>query len=286
MMSNFWNWLENRIDEYEVARQRGVKAYDTRIKRMAAAYNEDLEPVYSEKSGRYHAPCDGYVWHWVEGDSEFEGEYLAGQYLPFPKERESIARGDFTGRTEFQVPVDRADKFMSQWQELPAATREIVCIYQSKEFIHKEWHGSQGDPMRFVTISKCPQDICDAIEEKLRGDLVRLQKYAQKQAEDERAKRDAAHEAGEDAPEGRIVITGTALAFKWQSSNFGDVLKMLVQDDRGFRVWGSVPIGLQDAERESRITFSATVAASDKDSKFGFFKRPTKAKIITKEKAA
>ena len=51
-MSNFWNWLENRIDEYEAARLRGIKAYDTRIKRVAAEYNDDLEPVYSEKSGR------------------------------------------------------------------------------------------------------------------------------------------------------------------------------------------------------------------------------------------
>jgi len=280
-MSNFWNWLENRINEYEVARQRGVKAYDTRIKRMAAEYNEDLEPVYSEKSGRLHAPCDGYVWIWCEGDSELESEYLAGQYLPFPKERESITRGGFTGETKFVVPVDRADKFMSQWQDLPAATREIVCIYQSRDFNDRE-----GKPMRFLTISKCPKDICDAIEEKLIGDLVSLQKYAQEKAEDERAKSDAAHEAGEDAPEGRIVITGTVLAFKWQSSHFGDVLKMLVQDDRGFRVWGSAPKSLDDAERESRVTFTATVTASDKDAKFGFFKRPTKAEIITKEKAA
>tara|TARA_R110001632_G_scaffold42479_4_gene107610 strand:- start:178 stop:1017 length:840 start_codon:yes stop_codon:yes gene_type:complete len=275
MMSNFWNWLENRIDEYEVARQRGVKAYDTRIKRVAAEYNEDLEPVYSEKSGRLHAPCDGYVWTWWEGDHELEGTYLAGQYLPFSKERESIIRGGFTGQTEFVVPVDRADKFMSQWQNLPASTREIVCIYQSRVFDDKK-----GNPMRFLTISKCPEDICEAIHEKLIGDLVRLQKYAQEQQKSEREKRDEAHEAGEDAPEGRIVITGIVLAFKLQSSQFGDTLKMLVQDDRGFRVWGSVPKSLDDAERESRIAFTATVTASDRDAKFGFFKRPTKAEIL------
>jgi hypothetical protein len=275
MMSNFWNWLENRIDEYEVARQRGVKAYDTRIKRVAAEYNDDLEPVYSEKSGRLHAPCDGYVWTWWEGDHELDAQYLAGQYLPFSKERESIIRGGFTGETEFVVPAERADKFMSQWQNLPASTREIVCIYQSRVFDDKK-----GNPMRFLTISKCPEDICEAIHEKLIGDLVRLQKYAQEQQKSEREKRDEAHEAGEDAPEGRIVITGIVLAFKLQSSQFGDTLKMLVQDDRGFRVWGSVPKSLDDAERESRIAFTATVTASDRDAKFGFFKRPTKAEIL------
>ena len=280
-MSSFFNWLENRIAEYEVARQRGVKAYDTRLQRAAANRNEGAEPVFSEKSGRLHAPFDGYVWVWQEGDTECESTYLAGQYLPFPKERESIALGAFGEETKFVVPADRADKFMMQWQELPAVTREIVSVYASRVFDDKH-----GKPMRYVTVSHCPQDICEAIHDKLVGDLIRLQKYQQEQRDAERAERDAAHEAGENAPEGRVVITGTVLAFKRQESMYGDVLKMLVQDDRGFRVWGSVPVSLDDAERESRITFTATVTASDKDAKFGFFKRPAKAAVITENMAA
>ena len=280
-MTNFWSWLENRIAEYEVARQRGLKAYDTRLQRAAANRNEGAEPVFSEKSGRLHAPFDGYVWVWCEGDNEFEAAYLAGQYLPFPKERESIALGDFGEETKFVVPANRADKFMVQWQELPESTREIVSVYVSRVFNDKP-----GKAMRYVTVSHCPQDICEAIYEKLVGDLIRLQKYQQEQRDAERAERDAAHEAGEDAPEGRVVITGTVLSFKVQESMYGDVLKMLVQDDRGFRVWGSVPSSLDDAERESRITFTATVTASDKDAKFGFFKRPTKAAVITEVMAA
>lgn len=280
-MSNFFNWLENRIADYEVARQRGVKAYDTRLQRAAANRNEGAEPVFSEKSGRLHAPFDGYVWVWQEGDNEFEAAYLAGQYLPFPKERESIALGAFGEQTKFVVPANRADKFMMQWQELPAVTREIVNVYASRVFDDKH-----GKPMRYVTVSHCPQDICEAIHDKLVGDLIRLQKYQQEQRDAQRAERDAAHEAGEDAPEGRVVITGTVLAFKRQESIYGDVLKMLVQDDRGFRVWGSVPVSLEDAERESRITFTATVTASDRDAKFGFFKRPAKAAVLDLEAAA
>lgn len=280
-MSSFFNWLENRIAEYEVARQRGIKAYDARLQRAAANRNEGAEPVFSEKSGRLHAPFDGYVWVWQEGDNEFEAAYLAGQYLPFPKERESISLGDFGEQTKFVIPADRADKFMTQWQELPAVTREIVNVFASRVFDDKH-----GKPMRYVTVTQCPQDICSAIREKLAGDLIRLQKYKQEQRDAERAERDAAHEAGEDAPEGRVVITGTVLAFKVQESMYGDVLKMLVQDDRGFRVWGSVPASLEDAERESRITFTATVTASDKDAKFGFFKRPTKAEVISEAMAA
>ena len=280
-MTNFWSWLENRIAEYEVARQRGLKAYDTRLQRAAANRNEGAEPIFSEKSGRLHAPFDGYVWVWFEGDNEFEAAYLAGQYLPFPKERESIALGAFGEETKFVVPADRADKFMKQWQDLSAVTREIVNVYASRVFDDKH-----GKPMRYVTVSQCPQDICEAIHEKLVGDLIRLQKYQQAQRNAERAERDAAHEAGEDAVEGRVVITGTVLAFKVQESMYGDVLKMLVQDDRGFRVFGSVPSSLDDAERESRVTFTATVTVSDNDAKFGFFKRPTKAAVITEAVAA
>lgn len=56
-------------------------------------------------------------------------------------------------------------------------------------------------------------------------------------------------------------------------------LVMLVQDDRGFKVWGSVPSSISEAGTGDRVTFSATIEASDKED-FGFFKRPTKAQIL------
>lgn len=163
----------------------------------------------------------------VRGDSELEGTYLKGQYLPFGKERETIALGDFGEQIKFVVPANRADKFLIQWQKLPEVTRKIVSVSASRVFDDKD-----GKPLRYVIVSHCPHDICEAIHEKLVGDLIRLQKYQQEQLDAERAERDAAHETGEDAPEGRVVITGTVLAFKRQESIYGDVLKMLVQDDR------------------------------------------------------
>ena len=51
--------------------------------------------------------------------------------------------------------------------------------------------------------------------------------------------------------------------------------KCTVKDDRGFVVWGG-DVG----EKGDRITFMATVTVSDKDPKFGFFKRPTKIQQI------
>lgn len=80
--------------------------------------------------------------------------------------------------------------------------------------------------------------------------------------------------------EGRIVITGEVLSVKWQDSDYGGSLKMLVKDDRNFKVWGTVPSSIE-VERGNRVTFTATVEQSKDDETFGFFKRPSKATNLT-----
>jgi hypothetical protein len=99
----------------------------------------------------------------------------------------------------------------------------------------------------------------------------------------ERAAKRAAEDAiVTDVIEGRIEIAGRVLTTKWQSSDYGDTLKMLVRDARGFKVWGSVPRAISaDIEKGDEVTFTATVERSDDDSTFGFFKRPSKAANAT-----
>lgn len=93
-------------------------------------------------------------------------------------------------------------------------------------------------------------------------------------------------EVEETAPviEGRIVITGTVLTTKWQDSDFGGSLKMLVKDARNFKVWGTVPSSL-NVDKGDVITFTATVETSANDESFGYFKRPSKASVITEAAA-
>lgn len=90
----------------------------------------------------------------------------------------------------------------------------------------------------------------------------------------------AAEQANEPAPapvvEGRVQITGTVRSTKWVDNAYGGSRKMLVVDDRGFKVWGTVPSALS-VERGDRVSFTATVTASDDDETFGFYSRPTKA---------
>lgn len=88
----------------------------------------------------------------------------------------------------------------------------------------------------------------------------------------------------------RMRITGTVLAVKWQDSPFAynaGAMKMLVRDDRGFKVWGTLPKSLDryapeghylgNAERGMTVSFEAKVEVSQDDETFGYFSRPTKA---------
>lgn len=101
-------------------------------------------------------------------------------------------------------------------------------------------------------------------------------------AQAEAVVRIAAEQASEPEPspvvEGRIRVTGTVRSTKWVDNAYGGSLKMLVVDDRGFKVWGSVPSALS-VERGDRVAFTATVKASDDDETFGFYSRPAKAAL-------
>lgn len=107
-----------------------------------------------------------------------------------------------------------------------------------------------------------------------------------------------------------VVIEGKVLSTKYVDSEYGGALKMLVLDDRHFKVWGSVPSAISsvplpeddedrrvNAERAAkgwdpihtnfrglahgdRVRFTANVEASDDDETFGFFKRPRLAELL------
>lgn len=135
-----------------------------------------------------------------------------------------------------------------------------------------------------------------------KGDLSDKQIYAMERIGDtiqthiaRKAEWAAQDAKAEDVPTGKVAISGTVISQKLQHSvGYDSTWKMLVRDDRGFKVWGSIPRKLmEEAEEEwdrdervnapvlkgKRVSFNATVTPSDKDPKFGFFKRPTKASL-------
>lgn len=91
----------------------------------------------------------------------------------------------------------------------------------------------------------------------------------------------------EDAPEGRVKVTGAVLSTKTVQGDWNAQEKMTVKDDRGFRVFVSIPSGMPIPNRGDRVTVRATLTRSKDDAKFAFGKRPTGGQIIeAQEKAA
>jgi hypothetical protein len=117
--------------------------------------------------------------------------------------------------------------------------------------------------------------------------LVKLHKEAQEKTRQ--------LDAGEIAPcpSGKVTVTGSIVSVKrvldeFRSTRWATAYKskILVQDDRGFRVFGSLPTAAAVAvsEREDirgmRLSFTCDVEPKNDDPTFGFFKRPTKVNIL------
>lgn len=100
------------------------------------------------------------------------------------------------------------------------------------------------------------------------------------------ASREALEPPKAPVPAGRVEVTGTVISTREEWSQYGTQFKALVEDDRGFRLWGNLPSAIYRAEKGDRVTFVAALAASSDDEYFGFWKRPTKADFIDVQEAA
>ena len=64
---------------------------------------------------------------------------------------------------------------------------------------------------------------------------------------------------------------------------FGSTLKMIVKTEAGWKLWVTVPnsiMGTDEGLSGKHVTLTATVTPSDRDSKFAFGKRPSKASLV------
>jgi len=162
--------------------------------------------------------------------------------------------------------------------------------------VHQKTQFIDGSPEGIIT------DIVDklvrygSISEKQEALIGKLLYRIDHQAEIE-AQRQREREAAAPCPNGRHTVTGEVLKTEERYSKYGEVLKMLVKTDGGFLVWGTVPACLEIIEetqregtdtwteqrglrRGDRVEFTANLTRSDRDEKFGFFQRPTKARLL------
>lgn len=164
----------------------------------------------------------------------------------------------------------------------------------------KDWYGGDfGGQRTYWPAHRCtpvPERQAEYAAEQAAKAAAREARLA---AKAEREARSAAlMEAGVTVPTGRTTVTGVVVSIKAEETYYtysGEVtLKMLVESDEGYRVWGTVPrslegggdyrdgqyVAVRGVEEGDTVTFTATLQPSDNDPLFGFFKRPTKASIL------
>jgi hypothetical protein len=263
-----------RIEQFDARSAAARAARDARIQKNVDE-NHGVEPTVS--AAGMHAPCDHYHWQWYLFDrdghveAELDGVFMAGEFLPWSKQIKLFCSDYAEKRTGSPlrrvtyITVERADAVIE-------ALSGIVNIHTGKSFEDRD-----GEQMVYVYIDERCKDVADAIESYLEAPKVAA-------AAAQRAAEQAELDAAEPCPTGRVEITGKILTIKLQEGYYGDTWKMLVKDDRGFKVWGSIPSSLH-ATRGARVTFMAAVEPSRDDDKFGFYKRPTKAVNLSEEAA-
>lgn len=115
-----------------------------------------------------------------------------------------------------------------------------------------------------------PPFIADMLAKARRYEMTEKQGDAvtrwleRERAESERVK--------DDVPEGRQEITGQVVSLKMKDSPWGASLKLLI-DCGTYRLYGTCPAALADAEAGQTVTFTATL--QPKEAGFGFFSRPS-----------
>jgi hypothetical protein len=143
------------------------------------------------------------------------------------------------------------------------AHKFITCVPREEEIVRD----IVGKLVKFGSISDKTKNYVGVL-------LDRIEKRAEREA-----KREAEHAAAADCPTGRITVEGEVISTRVDDSRFGPVTKMLVKHPSGYKVWGTMPSKLA-ANRGDMVSFVGTVSRSPKDSKFGFFSRPTNAMVV------
>lgn len=80
--------------------------------------------------------------------------------------------------------------------------------------------------------------------------------------------------------EGRQVIVGEIVSVKCRDDGYNQSWKATIKDEQGNLFWGTLPSAIKTECKGERIELTGTVRPSDNDPHFGFYSRPSKAKLI------
>jgi hypothetical protein len=237
------------------------------------------------------------VWH-------FPGDWTDDQCQKFDHERE--ARNEQRRKSKAEAKLRELEKKAAEAFELIEGQEDLAEAFH---FLFSDFHGEDkigpgearfSSPDRLITglqrahqranrLAMVAADIFFRFRD--RGQLTTKQRSmivnSSREIQEMIASAEAHRDALKKAPaleEGRREIQGQVLRIKVvDNPRFGSTIKVLIEQDDLNKVWGTLPSALDNAVEGDRVKFDAAVEASENDIHFGFFKRPTKATILTEK---
>lgn len=209
----------------------------------------------------YHKPTNVYVRTGTDCADKLEWDSGEGEAFR-QKVRAAIERK--AGKAKAQAILEASD-LAAAWAVFVAAPAEADRREEStiRDIVGKLVHfGSISDAQ-----ANFLRKLVDAIGRRAEID----------------ARRAAENAAAAPVPvtEERIAIQGKVLSIKRPNIEYGEfATRTLVQHADGWKVWGTLPTSIEDAAIGDTVEFSAKIKPSDRDPKFGFFSRPTKARKV------
>ena len=168
----------------------------------------------------------------------------------------------------------KSEKIAAVLESMPANLRDAYDWATTDECAHYLAQDIARKVTRYASELSCKQE---ELLVKLHGEHITREAQKAVRAQE------IASGTIQSVPAGRTEVHGTILSVKLVENFYGATLKMLVEDDRGFRVFGTVPSGLKYTDERlkgSSVAFTATLEPKADDPTFGFFSRPTKAHIM------
>lgn len=233
-------------------------------------------PLFADGTvGVYCKRCGGsgrYNWcqRWADMCFGCEGKGVVGREPREEAERKAVNRKKAAERAARKI-AEKAEEQKRVFAEWASARTDLVEALQAIDRDNETWAFLRDLAERV----QFGWTLSEAQEQGVRKALETRKAQEQNRAEEK--------ENAVAVPEGRLQVEGEILTIKEQESQYGITVKMLVRDDRGFKVWGTLPLSLGDVDKGSRVRFVARLQRSEKDETFGFFSRPTKAEDITEK---
>jgi len=99
------------------------------------------------------------------------------------------------------------------------------------------------------------------------------------------AQRAAEQEAAAPVPvtDERVEVVAEIVSTRVEEGPYGTVAKALFRHATGYKLWGTLPTAIAAAQRGDTVKLTARITVSDRDPKFGFINRPSKASFVEKK---